>query len=261
MATRSVPSTKAASRAKPNARQAFDANIADAELLFNIARMLQNDRQRRMRVERREKVGVALNLPKRDWPAVEVIENDQIFLAFKPGAGSLGSQLDAAALRPLLRQAVVAACAAVETFVADRVMDHYAAAMKLDPVPARLLGLTMTVDDWLRIDKTYTRRAWGLRNIVELEIREKSSPTPSVIGQLFSMVGITDVFKKIDKRRGVALKTSDKELDAIRIRRNKIAHEGDRSGRGRATITVAEVKRYLTQVMSIIDAMDAVTKP
>lgn len=249
------------SRAKPTARQAFDANMADAELLFNIARMLQNDRQRRMRVERRARVGAALNLPKRSWAAVEIIENDQVFLAFKPGVGSLGSQLDQAALRPLLRQAVVAACAAVETFVADRVMEHYSKAIKLDPIPPRLLGLSMTVDDWLRIDSTYKRRAWGLRNIVELEIRERSSPTPSVIGQLFSMVAIKDLFKKIDSRRHVVPGTSEKELDAIRIRRNKIAHEGDRSGRGRATITVAEVERYLMQVMSIIDAMDAVTKP
>lgn len=251
---------KPSTRAKPTAREAFDANMADAQLLFDIARMLQNDRQRRMRVERRAKVGAALNLPKRDWGAVEVIENDQVFLAFKPGAGSLGSQLDEVALRPLLRQAVVAACAAVETFVADRVMEHYPKAMKLDPVPPRLLGLTMTVDDWLRID-SYKRRGWGLRNIVELEIREKASPTPSVIGQLFSMVGITEILKKVDKRRGVALKTSDKELDALRLRRNKIVHEGDRAGRSRAAISVSEVERYLAQVVSIIDAMDAVTKP
>jgi len=235
--------------------------MADAELLLTLAQMLQNDRKRRMRSELRSKVGAALGIPKRSWPQIECLENKQVFVAFKPGAGNLASGLDEAALRPLLRQAVVAACAAVETFVADRVIEHYGKAIKLEPVPPRLLGLTMTVDDWLRIDTIYTRRKWGLRQIVELEIREKSSPTPDVIGQLFSMVAVKDVFKRIDIRRKLDIGTMAKELDAIRLRRNKIAHEGDRAGRGRAGITVAEVEKYLRQVGSIIDGMDAVTKP
>ncbi len=258
---KAAPRKAAAARlAKPTARQAFDDNMSDARFLFGLAQMLKNDRKRRMRPELREKVGSTLRIARRDWPALECIENEQVFVAFKPGAG-LAGQVDEIALRPLLRQSVVAACAAVETFVADRVIENYGNAMRLDPKPPRLLGLTMTVEDWMRIESTYTRRGWGLRQIVELEIRERASPTPSVVGELFSMVAVKDVFKKIDNRRSVTPGTSARELDDIRKRRNKIAHEGDRSGRGRASITVPEVKKYLGQVESIIDAMDVVTKP
>jgi hypothetical protein len=246
---------------KPSAREAFDANMADAEMLVALATMLQNKRQRRMRAELRERVGEALSIPKRKRAELECLENDQVFVAFKPGATGLRGELNELALRPLLRQAVVAACAAVETFVADRVIENFSRAMKMDPIPPRLLGLTMTVDDWLRIERTYTRKGFGIRQIAELEIRERSSPTPSVIGELFSMVGIKDIFKSIDTQRKVVKGTSTTQLDLIRQRRNKIAHEGDRKGRSRAAISVAEVESYLSQVREIIDAMDKVTRP
>jgi hypothetical protein len=263
------PAKKAARKAaassrnkkKPSAREAFDANMADADTLLTVARLLRNNRRRGMRSELRQKVGGAIGVPKRRWDELACLENEEIFVAFKPGHASLLDNLNETALRPLLRQAVVAACAAVETFVADRVMEHYAKAMTLDPVPSRLLGLNMTVGDWLRIESTYKRKKWGLRNIVELEIREKSSPTPDVIGELFSMVGITQVFKKVDTARKVPSKTSAAQLDAIRLRRNKIAHEGDRTGRTRAPISIPEVERYLTQVREIVEALDKVTSP
>jgi len=248
-------------RGKPSAREAFDANMADAEMLVALAKMLQNKRQRRMRAELRERVGEALSIPKRKRAELECLENDQVFVAFKPGAAGLRSELNELALRPLLRQAVVAACAAVETFVADRVMENLSLAMRMDPMPPRLLAMTMTIDDWLRIEKTYTRKGFGIRQIAELEIRERSSPTPSVIGELFSVVGKKDIFKSIDLNRKVVKGTSARELDVIRQRRNKIAHEGDRKGRSRATISATEVEGYISEIMQIIDAMDRVTHP
>jgi hypothetical protein len=184
-----------------------------------------------------------------------------VFVAFKPGAGHLREDLNEAALRPLLRQAIVAACAAVETFVADRVMEHFSRAINGDPIPPRLLGLAMTVEDWLRIETTYTRKQWGLRQIAELEIRERASPTPSVVGELFSMVGLKDIFKQVDAARKLPKGTSAGQLEKIRVRRNKIAHEGDRQGRTRAAISLREVEDYLTHVREIVRAMERVTRP
>ncbi len=121
-------------KAKPTARQAFDSNMEDAETLVAVAEMLQNQRRQRMRAERREKVGAAIDIPKRRWKELECLENEQVFIAFKPDARALSQQLNEAALRPLLRQAVVAACAAVETFVADRVMEHFSRAIRSEPI-------------------------------------------------------------------------------------------------------------------------------
>jgi hypothetical protein len=244
---------------KPTAHEAFELNINDAQMLVSLARLLENQRRRRMRRELRERVGAALRIPRRHWEKLECLENDEVFVAFKPGHEEWRASLSSDRLAPLLRQAVVAATAAVETFVADRVMELYAEALKLDPPPPRLQALPLTVGDWMRIEDSYQRRGWGLRHAVELKVRQLASPNPRVINELFAMVGHKDVMRRVDGRRRVPEGTSIQELDAIRQRRNKIAHEGDRRGRGRAPIDVVTVEKQLEQVTSIVQALDAMT--
>jgi hypothetical protein len=245
---------------KMPARDAFNLNMRDAEMLVELAKLLSNQRVRSMRRELRERLGNALSLPQKHWDDLECLENERVFVTFKPGHAAWRERLDEPNLRPLLRQALVAACAAVETFCADRVMELYPAAMKQDPLPSRLLELSLTVEDYLTIEKKYKRKAVGLRQVIELEVRQRASPAPAQIGQLFSLVGRSQLFPEIDKIRKVAKKASATELDRIVQRRNLIAHTGDRSGRGRATIAVAEVEADLAIIVEIIDAIDQLTK-
>jgi hypothetical protein len=51
---------------KRSARETFDFNIADAEALVLLAAALQNKRVRRMRRERRQTLGEALGIARRD---------------------------------------------------------------------------------------------------------------------------------------------------------------------------------------------------
>jgi hypothetical protein len=94
---------------------------------------------------------------------------------------------------------------------------------------------------------------------VELEVRRLASPAPSQIGQVFGIVGQRDLWKRVDKRRGVTRGMSERALDRIYERRNLIAHQGDRLGQGRATLTIEEVTADLECVASIVDALDAET--
>lgn len=244
---------------KPTARQAFDDNLADAEALVAVVRALRNRRVRRMRRELRERLGSALDLPRRDWDDLDCIESDDLFAVFKPGSQVDRESISEPSLRPLLRQALVAACAAVETFVGDRVMERLRSALDTDPRPTRLSALPMTVGDWLRIDETYQRRRWGLREVVEIEVRRLASPAPSQIGISFGIVGEKGLWKRIDRRRGVAAGTSEQILEKIYERRNRIAHHGDRSGRGRAAISIEEVETDLQSIAKIVDAIDKET--
>ncbi|GAA2329137.1 HEPN domain-containing protein [Streptomyces kunmingensis] len=246
---------------KLTAREAFDLNLEDAEILVDLAKTLVNNRQRKMRREKRERLGDALSLPQKYWDELECLENDRVFVTFKPGHATLREKLQEPNLRPLLRQALVAACAAIETFCADRVMERYSTAIASTPPPGGLLELSMTVGDYLAIQEKYEKRGWGLRQVVEMEIRMRASPAPAQIGQLFSLVGEKKLMTRVDKRRKVAVNESTTELDRIVARRNLIAHTGDRSGRGRATITVDEVEADLATIVSIIDALDHETKP
>ena len=108
---------------KPRSREAFDLNMNDAETLVSIARLLENERINRMRAELRSRIGTALRIPKAKHSALECLENQQVFITFKPGSAHLRGSLTRESLRPLLRQALVAGCAAVETYVADRTME------------------------------------------------------------------------------------------------------------------------------------------
>ncbi len=119
----------------------------------------------------------------------------------------------------------------------------------------------MTVGDWLWIEDAYERRRWGLREIVEIEVRRIASPSPSQIGIALGIVGEKGLWKRVDKRRGVAVGRSEAALDRIYERRNRIAHQGDRSGRGKATITVDEIANDLKCIEEIIDALDQETRP
>lgn len=248
-----------AGTAKPTARQAFDDNLGDAAVLITLAEALNNQRTRRMRRELRDRLGEALGVPKRKRDQLDCIESDDLFAIVKPDGGLNREALTERELRPLLRQALVAACAAVETFVGDRVMERLREALDSDPRPTRLLDLPMTVGDWLYIEEVYERRRWGLREIVEVEVRRIASPAPSQIGAAFGVIGEKNLWKRVDKRRDVTRGASEKALQRIYDRRNCIAHQGDRLGRGRAAITGDEVRKDLRCIEQIVAALDRET--
>lgn len=124
--------------------------------------------------------------------------------------------------------------------------------------PPRLLELTMTVQQYLRV-QSYQRKNWGLRDLIEDQVLLKASTSPSSIGMLMSMVGVPKVWAAVDAKRGVAKGSSETALEAITQRRNRIAHSGDRQGRGRALITVGEVERDLACLVDVVGALDHVT--
>jgi hypothetical protein len=246
---------------KPTARQAFDDNLADAETLILLAESLRNKRVRRMRQERRETLGDVLGIAKRDRDHLDCIESKDLFAVFSPGSRLNRDTFQEKSLRPLLRQALVAGCAALETFVGDRVMELLGGALDSEERPSRLLGLPMTVADWLWIEEKYERKRWGLREVVEWEVRNIASPAPAQIGKAFGIVGQKKLWKRVDARRKVAAGGSEKTLDRLYERRNQIAHTGDRIGRGRATISSAEVSADLECLVEVVDALDAATAP
>jgi len=151
-------------RSKLTPLQAFETNIADAEWLLRTAVMLVNQRSKRMRVELREKIGLALKIRPADRDQLDCIENDEIFAVFKPTASI--ERTHVIDLMPLRRQAVVAAAAALETYVADAILQRVIAALSHRDGPPALLGnLTLTIDEWVQIEK-YDRHKRGLREVV-----------------------------------------------------------------------------------------------
>ncbi len=247
---------------KPKRDEAFDTNMADAELLLRMSSATQNQRLRRARVELRNRVGEALRIPMRDRGEIHCVESDDLFIVIKPGSTSSSEDFDDP--RPLLRQALVAGCAATETFLNDLTMDYISQVTKVSHKastnrPKALRDIVMNVDQWLLIELHYQRRRRGLREVVLREyIGDNASTAPNKVGHLMSLLGITQWAHKLDSQRKVTKGNSVEFLDAVTKRRNLIAHTGDRKGNGRAAITAAEVDIYLSGLRSIAEGLDSI---
>lgn len=206
-------------RPKQSALEAFELNMEDADILLKLAKALTNERTYRMRREKRERVGSALAIGKKQWDDLDCIESDDFFMVLKPDASVCRQDLED--IRPLLRQAIVAACSSVE------------------------------------IDQRYQRKRWGLRQVIEEHDRIEASAERMKIGVLFSTAGVPQIWSKVNGRAGKKL---DTELDQIVDRRNRIAHQGDRRGGGRAALAFEDVEDALKLIRDLIEYLDVESK-
>jgi hypothetical protein len=236
------------------ALEAFADNMADAERLVAYARALTNRRTYRMRKELRAALGPALKIPKKQEDLLDGLESDDLFVVFKPKA-SLG-RADFSDHAPLLRQALVAACAATETFLADWAVDETRSLIRdKRELPSRMLKVLMSVADWQLVHaRKYPRRAIT-DYVIAPFIREHASTAPNRVGEVLSLVGCDKPLSQIDNLRKVTVGTTEEQLSEITERRNRIAHASDRVGRGRATIEVDEVDEHLSNLRSIVGAI------
>jgi hypothetical protein len=235
--------------------QVFEDNMADAERLIALTRILLNTRTRRMRAEMRQRVGDAIRVRQRDRTELDCVESDDVFVVLKPGGRARREHFTEPELRPLLRQAVVAIAAAVESYVAEKACCYIREA--LDERGRRLLDIPTTVEYVLELE-TYERRGWGHRRLVREYLEREASASPNKIGLVFATVGKTGFWKKVDTKRGVSRGSSEKQLEALADRRNRIAHTGDRQGRGRAHLELAHVEEHFVNARDIVEALESV---
>lgn len=239
-------------------KTAFETNMADAELLVRWAVSIKDSRGRRERAEMRQRVGLALDIPQKRRQDISVVESNELLIVIKPD--SAVSRDDFADVQPLLRQAVVAGCAATETFLSDLVMDHIANVTATpSALPSKLANTPMTVGQWLEIDRDYTYQRRGLHERVLRDyVSRYASTSPRRMGDLMAMIGVTKWAARLDEARGVPPQTTLAFLDMVSKRRNRIAHTGDRSGRSRAQITSDEVSTILDGLRSVVGGLDRV---
>jgi hypothetical protein len=237
--------------------EAFELNMSDAHQLVKLVEGFTNERSYRMRAELRDRMGDALRIPDRRRSDLDCLESGDVFVTFLPGSRLARSDFEDP--RPLLRQALVAACAAVETYLGDKVMQKVGPLLSSEAtLTPRLRDLQLGLDAWMHIEHRYQRKRWGLRElVVEPYVRENCSTAPNKVGIMLSLVGLDDWAKKVDSQREVPRGETVKCLQRITDRRNRIAHQGDRVGRGRASLDVTEVKDDLAALESMVQAIEA----
>lgn len=245
-----------AGKPQPKPIEVFEANIADAQRLLAFARALANGRKYGMRRELRESVGTALRVPKHKWGELDCVESDDVFVVLKPGGLATRAHFTELELRPLLRQAIVAAAAAVESYVAEKAATYVAAALAARP--DRLKEVSISLVDVMDIENRYKRRAWGYRAVLEAHLEREASADPAQIGKVFSTVGQKNLWSKVDSNRRVSKGMSEVQLRALADRRNKIAHTGDRTPTGRSQLALADAELHVANAKSIVEGMESV---
>lgn len=237
--------------ARPKRRPAlktFEQNLADARLLLDLAEALTNRRTYAMRTELRERFGNAFNVPRRDRQHLNLVESDHLWVVCKPGTTLTPAALTNVA--PLLRAVVVSACAALETYVADKGCEQVGRALTARELPSKLRTIPVTMGDWLEVMGQYQRPIWGVRAEVESWITQTASTAPNKIADVLGAVGLSkDWSKRLDQLRKVEPGTTVRQLDEITARRNRIAHSNDQVRGRQAALGVEDVK----QVVAIVE--------
>ena len=239
----------------PIPTEVFEEHLADAEALLKFARGLRTGRLKRMRVERREAFRQIWRMSAKDAEQLDRAESSHLHVVIKPGSPFSRDDFTEEALRPLLRQAIVAISAALETWVADRAAVYVGEAIRTPP--PRLSRVPMDLRSVLEIEAGYKRRGWGYREVLINHLQEQASPSSFKVAQVFLLVGRKVSWPAIDKARDVERGTTEAELDALYARRNQVAHAADRVGRSRRAITPEEIEAWISSARSIVTTIDA----
>jgi len=152
---------------------------------------------------------------------------------------------------------VVAVAAAVESYVSEKACCYISEALDGEETPRRLLDIPVTFEKLRWIEDTYERRRWGQRRILKDHLENAASVDPGKIGTVFATVGKRSIWKPVDRKRGLDSGTSERQLGELALRRNLIAHTGDRKGTGKAPLSVGEVEEWLSHARSIVQALEA----
>jgi hypothetical protein len=147
------------------------------------------NRRRFARKEKRQVIGKALGIARRDHAALGCVESSDVFLLIKPSSSVRTDHFTEKELRPLLRQAIVAISAAVESYVAEKASTYASAA--LDARPDRLKDVALSLDKLVEIESRYKRRRVVHRAILEEYLELTASPSPSKVGLVFSTARAT----------------------------------------------------------------------
>lgn len=167
-----------------------------------------------------------------DIPGQSVLRharNDQVVLVAKATAPIPPSLLVQDGINFLLRQAVVVACTALESFFWDALRENV-----LTIVRARRRGadeslrkLTLSLDDYLSLEG-YDDPDVRLRQIILKNFERGTLYDASSIEEIAKILTVKDFWAKVAAKTGNPDKEIKRHIGEIIQRRNQIAHRADR---------------------------------
>lgn len=129
----------------------------------------------------------------------------------------------------LLRQAVVVACSALESFIWDILRENTLTIIKARGRKAddSLRAVTLTLDDYLSLEG-YSDPDERLKEIILRRFERGALYDSSKIDEVMKILTVKDFWKDIATHTGLDASTIRSQLNDLILRRNQIAHRADR---------------------------------
>lgn len=243
----------------------FQHNFAAAENLIRLYDLLAgptsdvNETQEAVRAVR-----ASLGIP--DGERVFSLCNDRLFLVAREAAQVSDSFFHEHNLASLLRQAVVAACSALDAYFNDKFRENVMTVLLIKKryAPKELRNLVMTFDDYLSLESWADPRQ-RLQQILEKNLERKTLSNANGITEIAEILGIKDFWERVGRECGEKPSDLRRRIDEIAARRNDIVHRADRpkdhqkaDGSGLQTISRAWVNLRVQTVKAVVLAAERV---
>jgi hypothetical protein len=202
-------------------------NFSVAEHLLQLHELFRELHEEAADESLRLAVCKSLALP--DQTALRHARNDQVVLVAKATAPIPPSLLLPDGINFLLRQAVVVACTALESFFWDALRENV-----LTIVRARKRGadesirkLTLTLDDYLSLEG-YADPEVRLQQIILKNFERGTLYDASSIERIAAILTVRDLWTRIATKCGLPDSDIKRQIGELIARRNQVAHRADR---------------------------------
>ncbi|MGI9069399.1 MAG: HEPN domain-containing protein [Pyrinomonadaceae bacterium] len=217
-------------------RQAFEDNIRPAVLLLRVYRLLENDT---VHTEHELVTAMRQLLSASADEELMLIHNSIFVGLIREGAQMPRASLKKASLCNLLRQSVVTACTALETYLPSLLRENLPTVIAVKgrsffpadkDVQKSFEGMTFNLPETLRLLNEPDAPQYIANKLLSF-INFKYLSGSKGIYSVATLLTIDDAWNRISERLGQNVDSIQKQIDDTVGRRNDIVHRADRSQR------------------------------
>lgn len=210
-----------------HAQTLFQQNFAVAESLLQMYQLTCDLKQSEL--PERLRRAVCGFWEEQENARVHHASNDRITLLARPTTRIPGHILIPGGLDFLLRQAVVVACTALETFFWNTVLEDALTIVRARRAGAdeELKNLSLTLGDYISIEQ-FADRDMRVRQIILKNFERKALYGTDAIDRVARILTIRNFWEQVEKTCGEPAKNLRRLISDLISRRNFIAHRADR---------------------------------
>jgi RiboL-PSP-HEPN len=215
-------------------RQAFEDNIRPAVLLLRVYRLLENDTVH----TENELITAMRQLLSADADEELMLIHNSIFVGLiRESAQMPRASLKKASICNLLRQSVVTACTALETYLPSLLRENMPTVIAVrgrsffpadKDVQKSFEGMTFSLPETLRLLNEPDAPQYIANKILSF-LNFKYLSGSKGIYSVATLLSIDDAWNRISERLGQDVESIQRQIDDTVSRRNDIVHRADRS--------------------------------